>query len=125
MTNEDSDRILVDELMRKDERLTIEMFDAVSDPQEMIRVLLKKLQLYNETEIVLKESRNELTVGFMKMAVENRMMITPSPEDEADKESAPAESTLLLANSNGSHVHRSDSVFNRRYKAAVRNKEAK
>jgi hypothetical protein len=43
MTNEDSDSILMDELMRKDERLTIEMFDAVSDPQEMIRVLLRSL----------------------------------------------------------------------------------
>lgn len=36
----------------------------------------KKLQLYNETEAVLKESRNKLILEFMKMVVVNRMMIT-------------------------------------------------
>ena len=36
----------------------------------------KKLQLYNETEAVLKESRNKLILEFMKTAVVNRMMIT-------------------------------------------------
>jgi hypothetical protein len=43
MTNEDSDHdnILMDELRRKDERLTVEMFDAVSDPMEMLSVMLK------------------------------------------------------------------------------------
>ena len=54
------DAILMDGLRRKDEKLTIEMFDVVSDPKEMLNVLLKKLQLYNETEAVLKESRNKL-----------------------------------------------------------------
>lgn len=73
---DDADAILMDELRRKDEKLTIEMFDVVSDPKEMLNVLLKKLQLYNETEAVLKESRNKLILGFMKVAVENRMMIT-------------------------------------------------
>jgi predicted transcriptional regulator len=38
--------------------------------------MLKKLQLYNETEAVLKETRNKLILGFMKVAIENRMMIT-------------------------------------------------
>ena len=37
--------------------------------------LLKNLQLYSETEAVLKESRNKLILEFMKMA-EDRMMIT-------------------------------------------------
>ncbi|MPZ07614.1 MAG: hypothetical protein GEU26_14560 [Nitrososphaeraceae archaeon] len=54
---DDPDRILMDELRCKDESLTIEMFDVVSDPKEMLNVMLKKLQLYNETEAVLKESR--------------------------------------------------------------------
>jgi hypothetical protein len=83
MTNEDSDHdnILMDELRRKDERLTVEMFDAVSDPKEMLSVMLKKLQLYNETEAVLKESRNKLILGFMKVAIEIRMMITQIKND--------------------------------------------
>ncbi len=42
----------------------------------MLNVMSKKLQLYNETEAVLKESRNKLILEFMKMAVVNRMMIT-------------------------------------------------
>src|ERR687892_448020 len=79
--NDDPDSILMDELRRKDERLTIEMFDAVLNPNEMLNVLTKKLQLYNEIEAVLKESRNKLTVGFMKVAVENRMMITQIKKD--------------------------------------------
>lgn len=79
--NSDADAILMDELRRKDERLTIEMFDVVSNPKEMLNVLLKKLQLYNETEAVLKESRNKLILGFMKVAVENRMMITQIRKD--------------------------------------------
>jgi hypothetical protein len=77
----DSDIILMDELRRKDERLTIEMFDAVSKPKEMLNAMLKKLQLYNETEAVLKESRNKLILGFMKVAIENRMMITQIKSD--------------------------------------------
>jgi hypothetical protein len=79
--NDDPDSILMDELRRKDERLTIEMFDAVLNPNEMLNVLTKKLQLYNEIEAVLKEARNKLIVGFMKVAVENRMMITQIKKD--------------------------------------------
>jgi hypothetical protein len=60
--NDDPDSIPMDELRRKDERLTIEMFDAVLNPNEMLNVLTKKLQLYNETEAVLKESRNKIIV---------------------------------------------------------------
>jgi predicted transcriptional regulator len=77
----EADIILMDELRRKDERLTIEMFDAVSDPKAMLNVMLKKLQLYNETEAVLNESRNKLILGFMKVAIENRMMITQIKSD--------------------------------------------
>ena len=77
----DADAILMNELRRKDEKLTIEMFDVVSDPKEMLNVLLRKLQLYNETEAVLKESRNKLILSFMKVAVENRMMITQMKKD--------------------------------------------
>jgi hypothetical protein len=47
----------------------------------MINVLTRKLQLYDETEASLKESRNKLIVGFMKVAVENRMMITQIKKD--------------------------------------------
>jgi hypothetical protein len=60
----------MDELRRNDDRLTVEMFDAVSDPKEILNVMFKKLQLYNETEAVLKESRNKLILGFMKVAIE-------------------------------------------------------
>jgi hypothetical protein len=77
----DDDNLLMDDLRRKDEKLTVEMFDAVSDPNEMLNVLLKKLQLYNETESVLKEPGNKLIVGFMKTAIENRMMITQIKTD--------------------------------------------
>jgi hypothetical protein len=47
----------------------------------MLNIMLKKLQLYNETEAVLKESRNKLILGFMKVAVENRMMIIQIKND--------------------------------------------
>lgn len=43
--------------------------------------MLKKLRLYNATETVLKESRNKLILGFMKVAIENRMMITQIKKD--------------------------------------------
>ena len=43
--------------------------------------MIKKLQLYNETEVVLKGSRNKLILGFMKVAIENRMMITQIKND--------------------------------------------
>ena len=71
-----TDTILMNELRINDEKLTKDMFDVVLDPNKMLNVLTKKLQLYNETEAALKESRNKLIVGFMRLAVENRMMIT-------------------------------------------------
>ncbi|MGH9911670.1 MAG: hypothetical protein ACRD4W_04430 [Nitrososphaeraceae archaeon] len=40
------DIILMDKLRRKDERLTVVMFDALSDPNEMLNFMLKKHQLY-------------------------------------------------------------------------------
>ena len=70
----DNLRVLLDTKQR-------EMFDVVSDPKEMLNVLLKKLQLYNETEAVFKEPRNKLILDFMKVAVENRMMITQIRKD--------------------------------------------
>jgi hypothetical protein len=57
--------LLMNELRLKDEKLTKEMFDVVLDPNKMLNVLTKKLQLYNETEVALKESRNKLIVGFI------------------------------------------------------------
>jgi hypothetical protein len=79
--NSDSDAILMNELRINDEKLTKEMFDAVLNPKEILNVLTKKLKLYNETEAALKESRNKLIVGFMKVAIENRMMITQIKKD--------------------------------------------
>jgi predicted transcriptional regulator len=79
--NDDADTILMNELRINDEKLTKEMFDVVLDPNKILNVLTKKLQLYNETEAALKESRNKLIVGFMKVAVENRMMITQIKKD--------------------------------------------
>jgi hypothetical protein len=84
MTNsegDDDDNSLMRELRIKDEKLTKEMYDAVLNPTDMLNVLLKKLQLYNETEVTLKDIRNKLIVGFMKVAVENRMMITQIKRD--------------------------------------------
>jgi hypothetical protein len=79
--NNDTDTILMNELRINDEKLTKEMFDVVLDLNKILNVLTKKLQLYNETEAGLKESRNKLIVGFMKVAVENRMMITQIKRD--------------------------------------------
>jgi hypothetical protein len=84
MTNsegDDDDNTLMRELRIKDEKLTKEMYDAVLNPTDMLNVLLKKLQLYNETEVTLKDNRNKLIVGFMKVAVENRMMIIQIKRD--------------------------------------------
>jgi hypothetical protein len=84
MTNsegDDDDNSLMRQLRIKDEKLTKEMYDAVLNPTDMLNVLLKKLQLYNETEVTLKDNRNKLIVGFMKVAVENRMMITQIKRD--------------------------------------------
>jgi hypothetical protein len=84
MTNsegDDDDNTLMRELRIKDEKLTKEMCDAVLNPTDMLNVLLKKLQLYNETEVTLKDIRNKLIVRFMKVAVENRMMITQIKRD--------------------------------------------
>jgi hypothetical protein len=84
MTNsegDDDDNTLMRALRIKDEKLTKEMCDAVLNPTDMLNVLLKKLQLYNETEVTLKDIRNELIVRFMKVAVENRMMITQIKRD--------------------------------------------
>jgi hypothetical protein len=68
--DDDTDSKLMKELRIKDEKLNKEMYDAVLDPKEMLNVLLKKLQLYNETEPVLKQPNNKLIVGFMKIAIE-------------------------------------------------------
>jgi hypothetical protein len=72
---------LMIELRIKDEELTKEMYESLLDPDDMLNVLLKKLQLYNEVEASLNEPRNKLIVGFMKIAVENRMMITQIKRD--------------------------------------------
>jgi hypothetical protein len=79
--DDDDDNTLMRELRVKDEKLTKEMYDAVLNPTDMLNVLLKKLQLYNETEVTLKDIRNKFIVGFMKVAVENRMMITQIKRD--------------------------------------------
>jgi hypothetical protein len=78
---DDEDNKLMRELRIKDEKLTKEMYDAVLNPTDMLNVLLKKLQLYNETEVTLKNIKNKLIVGFMKVAVKNRMMITQIKRD--------------------------------------------
>lgn len=83
--SDDADAILMNELRINDEKLTKEMFDVVLNPKEILNVLTKKLKLYNETEAALKESRNKLIVGFMKVAVENRMMITQIKKDMDDR----------------------------------------
>ena len=79
--NSEADAILMNELRINDDKLTREMFDAVLNPIEMLNVLSKKLQLYNETEAALIDPRNKLIVGFMKVAIENRMMITQIKND--------------------------------------------
>ncbi|MGH9952446.1 MAG: hypothetical protein ACRD5J_12510 [Nitrososphaeraceae archaeon] len=79
--NSDGDVKLMNELRINDEKLTKEMYDAVLNPIEMLNVLTKKLQLYNETGATLVDPRNKITVGFMKVAVENRMMNTQIKKD--------------------------------------------
>lgn len=79
--NNNADAILMNELRINDERLTKEMYDAVLNPIEMLNVLSKKLQLYNQTETELVDSRNKLTISFMKVTIENRMMITQIKKD--------------------------------------------
>jgi hypothetical protein len=81
INNNNDNAILMNELRMNNDKLTREMFEAVLNPIEMLNVLSKKLQLYNETEATLVNPRNKLTVGFMKVAVENRMMITQIKND--------------------------------------------
>jgi hypothetical protein len=70
------DSMLLNELRIKDESLTKEMYGNPSDPDSVLNVLTKKLQLYNEIEFALTEARNKILVGFMKIPVENRILIT-------------------------------------------------
>jgi hypothetical protein len=79
--NDDHDNRLMNELRIRDEKLTKDMYESLLDPDDMLNVLIKKLQLYNEIEVSLNESRNKLIVAFMKIAVENRMMITQIKRD--------------------------------------------
>jgi hypothetical protein len=70
------DSMLLNELRIKDESLTKEMYENPSDPDNVLNVLTKKLQLYDEIEFALSEARNKILVGFMKIPVENRILIT-------------------------------------------------
>lgn len=70
------DSMLLNELRIKDESLTKEMYEHPTDPNSVLNVLMKKLQLYNEIEFALSEARNKILVGFMKIPVENRILIT-------------------------------------------------
>jgi hypothetical protein len=79
--NDDHDNRLMNELRIKDEQLTKKMYESLLDPDDMLNVLIKKLQLYNEIEVSLNESRNKLIVSFMKVTVENRMIITQIKRD--------------------------------------------
>jgi hypothetical protein len=76
MTPSPDDSILLNELRIKDESLTKEMYENPLDPDSVLNVLTKKLQLYNEIEFELSEARNKMLVGFMKIPVENRILIT-------------------------------------------------
>jgi SMC interacting uncharacterized protein involved in chromosome segregation len=70
------DSMLLNELKIKDDSLTKEMYENPLDPDSVLNVLTKKLQLYNEIEFALSEARNKILVGFMKIPVENRILIT-------------------------------------------------
>ena len=54
----DRDDKLMNELRIKDEELTKEMHETLLDPDDMLNVLIKKLQLYNEIESSLNDPRN-------------------------------------------------------------------
>jgi hypothetical protein len=56
----DRDDKLMNELRIKDEELTKEMYETLLDPDDMLNVLIKKLQLYNEIESSLNDPRNNL-----------------------------------------------------------------
>lgn len=82
MTSSPSDdSMLLNELRIKDETLTKEMYENASDPANMLHILIKKLQLYNEMESSLSEDRNKIVVGLMKIVVENRIIITRIKRD--------------------------------------------
>jgi hypothetical protein len=76
MTSSPDDSMLLNQLRIKDESLNKEMYENPLDPDSVLNVLTKKLQLYNEIEFALSESRNKILVGFMKIPVENRILIT-------------------------------------------------
>jgi hypothetical protein len=75
-TSSSDDSMLLNELRIKDESLTKEMYENPLDPDNVLNVLTKKLQLYDEIEFALSEARNKILVGFMKIPVENRILIT-------------------------------------------------
>lgn len=81
MTFTSNDNMLLNELRIKDETLTKELYENPSDSNSVLNVLMKKLQLYNETESSLSEVRNKILVGFMKIPVENRILITGIKKD--------------------------------------------
>jgi hypothetical protein len=85
LANDRHDSKLMAELRIKDEQLTKEMYESLLDPDDMLNVLLKKLQLYDEIEASLNEPSNKLIVAFMKIAVENRIMITQIKRDMDDQ----------------------------------------
>ena len=76
-----NENMLLVELRMKDESLTKEMYENPSDPDSILNVLMKKLQLYNDIEFALTEPRNKILVGFMKIPVENRILITQIKKD--------------------------------------------
>jgi hypothetical protein len=80
-TSSTDDSTLLNELRMKDESLTKEMYESPADPDSVLNILMKKLQLYNDIEFALTEPRNKILVGFMKIPVENRILITQIKKD--------------------------------------------
>jgi hypothetical protein len=80
-TSSTDESTLLNELRMKDESLTKEMYENPSEPDSVLNILMKKLQLYNDIEFALTEPRNKILVGFMKIPVENRILITQIKKD--------------------------------------------
>jgi hypothetical protein len=76
----DEDKLMA-ELRNNDMKLSKEIYEKILDPTAVLNILIKKLQMYNQTEASLSEPVNRLILSSLKAAVENQMMIIQIKRD--------------------------------------------
>jgi hypothetical protein len=76
----DEDKLMA-ELRNNDMKLSKEIYEKILDPTAMLNILIKKLQMYNQTEASLNIPVNRLILSSLKTGVENQMMITQIKRD--------------------------------------------